>query len=101
MRFFEIDLEEALNQPFVFDHPQGFVFIGDGFQIAVDVEQTFPCVHNSFIITANAGVLNGMQMGVVYSLAVFFGCRTEDGQKAHGGWSEKLISDGLLQSKAV
>jgi len=95
LRFFEIDLEKALNQPFVFDHPQCFVFIGDGFQIAVDVEQTFPCVHNGFIVTADAGVLNGMQMGVVYGLAVFFGCRTEDGQKAHGGWSEKLISDGL------
>jgi hypothetical protein len=37
----------------------------------------------------------------VYGLAVFFGCRTEDGQKAHGGWSEKLISDGLWQPKAV
>lgn len=82
--FFEVHLEKTLYGPPVFHHPKGFAGIGNGFEVAVYIEQGFPRMQYFIVVTADAGILDGVQMGIVYGLAVLRDCGTEYGQKAHG-----------------
>ena len=82
--FFEVHLEKSLYRAPIFHHPKGFAGIGNGFEVAVDIQQGFPRMQYFIVVTADAGILDGMQMGIG-SLA-----RLRDGVWSEGSWQDVL-----------
>ena len=80
--FFEVHLEKTLYHAFIFDHPQCFLLVFHRFDIAFHSQQLFPCLQYALVVTADAGILHGVAVGIVDEAAVLPVGGAEYGQQA-------------------